>query len=208
MKAASLAELPQANRFARRRERTRQELLTAATTVLARQGIRATKIADIAAEADVGVGTFYLHFETKEALVDAVVQDVILRFKAAVDAARDAATDPLARIRNSTAAACGFARDHRELFKIVFGADGAHHELVRRAQALFAVDIEDNLRAGIEAGVLAPMHTALAAQALVGMITQLLAWWSEHEAVPIEWLEDTINHLSLHGTLRQPVPPV
>lgn len=205
MKTASVTALPPANRFARRRERTRQDILTAATTVLARQGMRSTKIADIATEADVGVGTFYLHFDTKEALVDAVVQDVILRFKAAVDAARDATTDPLERMRASTAAACRFARDHRELFKIVFGADGAHHALVHRAQALFALDIEENLRAGIEAGVLTPLHTALAAQALVGMITQLLAWWSEHEAVPIDWLEETINHLSLHGTLRQPV---
>ncbi len=204
MKTASVINLPPANRFARRRERTRQDILAAATTVLARQGMRSTKIADIAGEADVGVGTFYLHFDTKEALVDAVVQDVLLRFKAAVDAARDATADPLERIRSSTTAACRFARDHRELFKIVFGSDGGHHELVRRAQALFAVDVEDNLRAGIDAGVLQPLHTALAAQALVGMITQLLAWWSEHEAVPIEWLEETINHLSLHGTLRQP----
>lgn len=204
MKAASLTALRTANRFARKRERTRHDILAAATAVLAERGVRATKITDIAAAADVGVGTFYLHFDTKEALVDAVVQDTILRFKTAVDAARDATTDPLDRIRSSTAAVCHFARDHRPLFRIVFGSDGPHHELVRRAQALFAVDIEENLRDGVAAGVLTPLHTALAAQALVGMITQLLAWWSEHEAVPIEWLEETINHLSLHGTLRQP----
>jgi len=56
------------NRFERRRERTRQDLLAAATRVLAEKGLHRTKIADIAAAADVGVGTFYLHFPDKDSL--------------------------------------------------------------------------------------------------------------------------------------------
>ena len=31
------------------------------------------------------------------------------------------------------------------------------------------------------------------------MSTQLLAWWSEHEAVPVEWLNETIDTLTLRG---------
>jgi AcrR family transcriptional regulator len=53
------------NRFDRRREKTRVDLLQAAERVISRKGYHQTRIADIANEADVGLGTFYLHFKTK-----------------------------------------------------------------------------------------------------------------------------------------------
>src|SRR5262249_30558627 len=154
------------NRFERRKQRTRAELVAAATRVLARQGLQSTKIADIAAAADVGVGTFYLHFDTKEALYDALVEDAAARLKAAID-------DPVAETRGATEAMCRFARDNREVFKLVFGPGASHHEVVRRAQALFAQDIEQSIRRGIERGVFGVVPPAIAAQALVGMSTQL-----------------------------------
>ena len=187
------------NRFERRKQRTRAELVAAATRVLARQGLQSTKIADIAAAADVGVGTFYLHFDTKEALYDALVEDAAARLKAAIDAAREGIDDPVAETRGATEAMCRFARDNREVFKLVFGPGASHHEVVRRAQALFAQDIEQSIRRGIERGVFGVVPPAIAAQALVGMSTQLLAWWTEHEAVPVEWLNETIVTLTLRG---------
>src|SRR5262245_34262017 len=97
MKAMSAAAVP-SNRFERRRERTRQDLLGAAERVLAQKGLHQTKIADIAAAADVGVGTFYLHFPTKDALFDAVVEDTMRRFKATIDEARKSVDDPIAQM--------------------------------------------------------------------------------------------------------------
>jgi len=171
MNSSSL-KVAKGNRFERRKQRTRDDLVVAATRVLANKGLQATKITDIAAAADVGVGTFYLHFETKDALYDALVED---------------------------AAMCRFARDNREVFKLVFGPAVSHHDVVRRAQAEFARDIEQTIRRGVERGVFGPVPPAIAAQALVGMSTQLLAWWSEHEAVPVEWLNETIDTLTLRG---------
>src|ERR671935_1267480 len=101
-----------ANRFERRRERTRQELLAAAARVLAEKGLHDTKVADIAAAADVGVGTFYLHFATKEVLFDAVVEDTVARLKATIDAARASARDPVEKMRAANAAFFCFGRDN------------------------------------------------------------------------------------------------
>ncbi len=186
-------------RLERRKQKTRGDLLIAATRVLAEKGLHATKIADIAAAADVGVGTFYLHFDTKEVLYDALVDDAVARLKAAVDAAREGVDDPAEQSRAATRAFCRFAQDNREVFKLVFGPTASRHDVVRRAQALFAHDIEQTIRAGIERGVFGAVPPAIAAQALVGMSTQLLAWWTEHEAVPVEWLEETIVTLTLRG---------
>src|SRR5258707_6304628 len=146
MKSASAIATASGNRFERRRERTRQDLLGAAARVLAEKGLHQTKIADIAAAADVGVGTFYLHFPTKEALFDAVVEDTMRRFKATIDAARMSVVDPIDQMRAANAAFCRFACDNREVFRIVFGHAAAYNEVIRRAQALFAADVEESFR--------------------------------------------------------------
>ncbi len=197
MKSTSLAVT--ANRFERRKQRTREDLLAAATQVLVEKGLHATKIADIAAAADVGVGTFYLHFETKESLYDALVDDAVTRMKAAVDAARAGVEHPVEQSRVASRAFCRFAQENRELFKLVFGPTSSRHDVVRRAQALFAADIERTIRDGIARGVFGAVEPAIAAQALVGMSTQLLAWWTEHESVPVAQLEETIVTLTLRG---------
>src|SRR5437867_13188428 len=136
MKRASTVAFAGTNRFERRRERTRQELLAAATRVLAEKGLHQTKITDIAAAADVGVGTFYLHFPDKETLFDAVVEDTVRRLKAAVDAARDSARGAREQMLAANAAFFHFAQENREVFKIVFGHAAAYNDLILRAQAL------------------------------------------------------------------------
>ena len=188
-----------ANRFERRRARTRADLLTAATRVLAEQGLHHTTIADIAAAADVGVGTFYLHFSTKETLFRAVVEDTVARLKAAVDGARASAPDPVARMRAANAAFCRFAGENREVFRIVFGRGAAYDDVVHHAQALFAADVEETVRDGIASGAFAPLPPPVVAQAIIGMATQVLSWWTEHPAATLETLDDTMTTLALRG---------
>ncbi len=199
MSGTSTAATTTLNRFARRRERTRTELLAAATRVLAEKGLDQTKVSDIAAAADVGVGTFYLHFADKEALFDAVVDDTVRRLKATVDDARARAREPRAKIVATNRAFFRFAHDNREVFKIVFGHAAAYNDLIRRAQSLFIADIEKEVRQGIAAGAFAQLPPALVAQAVVGMATQVISWWTEHESVPIETLIETTTTLALHG---------
>src|SRR5438552_8572549 len=159
MKSASNTAVA-GNRFERRRKRTRAELLAAAARVLAEKGLHRRNIADIATAADVGVGTFYLHFPDKEALFDAVDEDTGRRLKATVDAAREKARGPLAKIQAANRAFFRFARDNREVFKIVFGHAAAFNDLIRRAQALFIADLEKTVREGIASGAFAQIGRA------------------------------------------------
>src|SRR5438552_3926284 len=184
MNKASLRVAP-ANRVERRRERTRRDLLAAAVRVLARKGLHDTKVADIAAAADIGVGTFYLHFPTKDALFDAVVEETVARLKATIDAARAAAPDAVARMRAANAAFCRFAQENREVFKIVFGHAAA--------------DNEETISEGVASGAFAPVPPPLAAQAVVGMATQVLSWWTEQESLSIDTLQETMIGLALRG---------
>jgi AcrR family transcriptional regulator len=198
MKTASATKLT-SNRFERRRGRTRRDLLTAATKVLAKKGFHETKISDIATAADVGVGTFYLHFPDKESLFDAVVDETVTRLKATIDEARGAETSPLAAVRAANVAFFRFAHENREVFKIVFGHAAAYNGLIRRAQALFIADLEATIREGIACGAFAALPPTVVAQAIIGMATQTLSWWTEHQSVPIETLIETTTTLALRG---------
>jgi AcrR family transcriptional regulator len=82
------------DRHARRREATRSKLVEAATTLFARQGVEATRIQEITEEADVGFGSFYNHFESKEAIAEAVLVATVAAQGAEIDALTSQLEDP------------------------------------------------------------------------------------------------------------------
>jgi AcrR family transcriptional regulator len=74
-----------ATRQDRRKLRTRARLVEAARRVISRKGIDATTILDITEEADVGFGTFYNYFESKEAILAAASAEAVERHGDALD---------------------------------------------------------------------------------------------------------------------------
>ena len=67
------------NRLQRRKQRTRAALIKAARTLVA-QGRLNVPVLEITRLADVGMGSFYNHFRTKEELFEAAVVDVLGEF--------------------------------------------------------------------------------------------------------------------------------
>src|SRR5271165_5509275 len=65
-----------ANRLERRKARTRAALISAAQSFIA-AGYLNVPILEITQAADVGLGSFYNHFESKEELFAAAVEDVL-----------------------------------------------------------------------------------------------------------------------------------
>jgi AcrR family transcriptional regulator len=185
MKAISTDRLASTGRFARRRERTRRELLRASKQVLAAKGYHRTKVTDIAAAADVGVGTFYLYYETKEQLFLELIEETARQLKEAVDTAKARATDPAAKARAGCEAFFRFAQRNRETFRILFG-EGAFNQAVRDAQAMFVADVEENFREGMHQGLFAPHPPAVVAQAVIGMLTQVVSWWIAQDEISLE----------------------
>jgi AcrR family transcriptional regulator len=58
----------------RRIQRKREEIINAATSVIARKGVAATTTKDIAEEADMGESTLYNYFESKRDILLAIMQ--------------------------------------------------------------------------------------------------------------------------------------
>ena len=63
------------NRVERRKEKTRRLLIEGARGLFYEKGLHLTKVEDITERADVGKGTFYRYFETKEVLVQEILQE-------------------------------------------------------------------------------------------------------------------------------------
>lgn len=72
-------------RGARRKRETRLRLLEAALGLMAKKGMEGVAINEITEAADVGFGSFYNHFESKEAIYGAVMEWVFEDFADALD---------------------------------------------------------------------------------------------------------------------------
>jgi AcrR family transcriptional regulator len=90
---ASVAE-EREPRGARRRRETRSRLLEAALKLMAEKGMEGVAINEITEAADVGFGSFYNHFESKEAIYAALVEWVFEGFADALDRQLNTLTDP------------------------------------------------------------------------------------------------------------------
>lgn len=108
-----------ANRFERRRAQTRQALIGAARAILAERGNAEVSIQVIAERADVGFGSFYNHFETKEALFDAAVADALEEYGQLLDAATGSIDDPAETFATSVRLALRLAASHPEITGIL-----------------------------------------------------------------------------------------
>jgi len=82
------------SRQQRRRSRTRALLIDAARRVMSDKGVDATSLRDIASAADLALGTFYNHFDSKDAVVDAIVDDAVERLGDGLDRLTAEMTDP------------------------------------------------------------------------------------------------------------------
>lgn len=78
----------------RRKRETRARLLRAAFDLMAERGKDAVAINEITEAADVGLGSFYNHFDSKDAIHAALVADVLDGFGRALTAIADALDDP------------------------------------------------------------------------------------------------------------------
>jgi AcrR family transcriptional regulator len=87
-----------ANRAERRRLRTRAALLAAAREVFASQGVGATTIQDITEAADVAKGSFYNHFDSKNAILRAVAEQTLAELAPALDMLTEPMRDDPARV--------------------------------------------------------------------------------------------------------------
>jgi AcrR family transcriptional regulator len=129
----------------RRKLEARQRLLAAARQVLAESGEENLRIGDITEMADIGFGTFYSHFESKEAIVEAVLTEVLAGVASAIGTRALEFTDPAETASFSYRRFVRFAGEEPELAAVLTKLSGA--------DALFENSLLPYARKTLERGI-------------------------------------------------------
>jgi AcrR family transcriptional regulator len=164
------------------------------------KGYAALTIKAITEEADVGYGTFYLHFKD----LDDVIWEVIYQM---AEEARIAAEQQISKLPfpmreyQSWVFLFDFAAQAREGISQLFGRNGSA-TLLQRYQDYLAVLHEDNLRAGRYSSGL-DLSPAFLAQFISGALVRLLVWWAE---TPNDYTPQQMADMMYQTVYRQPPP--
>jgi TetR/AcrR family fatty acid metabolism transcriptional regulator len=181
---------------------TRRRLIEAGTKLFARGGFARTRATDISREAGVAVGTLYLHFTDKEDLLREILFQGFEEIHAVV---RRIAETKYATVRESVRAHAealvGYAAEHPTLFQILFSTEVATTAAGAELLGSLTAHQEERLREGMAEGYFrADLDPGVAAHAVIGMLTQVLRWWTQDPSqAPREVVVDTVTKLRLFG---------
>ncbi len=98
---------------------TRQRILDVARDLFIAGGLTGLSMRKVAAEVGVSATAIYRHFDSKEALVVAVIEEGFRRFAEYLWRGLDA-RDPLARLHASCTQYARFALDHSAYYRVMF----------------------------------------------------------------------------------------
>ncbi|MEW2357184.1 TetR/AcrR family transcriptional regulator [Spirillospora sp. NPDC029432] len=136
-----------ANRTERRKARTRAALIRAAQTFLAEGNLNAP-ILEITRTADVGLGTFYNHFDSREQLFEVAIEEALDRHGALLDEITAELQDPAEIFAQAFRLTGRLHRLHPDLSKVLLNSGlsllASEKGLAPRAHR----DIEAGMRSG------------------------------------------------------------
>ncbi len=187
-------------RVARRRAQVRANLLSAARQVFTTRGYQQATISEIIQIADVAMGTFYLHFRDKEALLVALTEEGLATVREQFHAAiAQAGSEPLMPLIIRTLLRTAYQR--RDLFMLIGAGESAL--LVRsrthQAQQGLAGHFIPLFQQARDHGQLASYDPVLLANLLVGLLLRAIDWWHHQDEPGPDAMADQILSLLEHG---------
>ncbi|ANY19202.1 putative HTH-type transcriptional regulator YvdT [Tsuneonella dongtanensis] len=145
-----------------------RRLLDAAAHEFGELGFHAASISGITRRAGTALGSFYTYFNSKEAIFSALVTDMSRSVAEAAAAAMGADSTGVDREREALSAFLRFARDHKEIYRIIDEAEFADPVSYRAHYEGTARRIAARLDAGVETGQIARGDNEVRAWAIMG----------------------------------------
>ena len=142
-----MSDVPQGNRLDRRKARTRAALIRAAQTLIA-QGRTNVPVLEITQAADVGMGSFYNHFETKEQLFEAALESVLDSYGQLLDRVTAEIEDPAEVFATSFRLAGRLHRREPDLSRVLLN----NATRLLSAEDGLAPRARRDIQAGVDAG--------------------------------------------------------
>lgn len=165
-------------RHQRRRMQTRQQLIRAAVELVLEKGYAAVSIQDITDRADLGRGTFYIHFKDKEDVLWSAIQDGLRETENAAHRQFKGDLPPKLEYYGYLNI-FKHAERNQALYRVMLGEQGSAI-LTARVQTSLAAEFERDLAVlpqTLYAGFDVPAKILV--QIVTGAIVQLVCWWLE-----------------------------
>lgn len=172
-----------------RGRKTMRAILDAAAIEFGEHGFGETSIVSITRRADVALGSFYTYFNSKEEVFRALVNDLSSRVASHAASAMSEWPDAIAREKMALTAFLQFAREHKEIYRIIDESEFVDPQGYRDHYSATASRIFSRLQEGSAAGDLADDLTEAHAWAIMGMNVFLGlrygVWSEDHSAEEI-----------------------
>jgi len=159
------------------RERRRVHILLAAAKLFGQRGYHGTSVADVIEAAEISRGTFYLYFDSKDAVFLELMEQFIQRIMSVVEVVDPEGASPTERIAENVRRVVDVVFEHRDLTVMVlregFGVRPEVDEKLGRFYGFVREMLEGALRNGARHGLIRRVDEALAATALIGAIKEV-----------------------------------
>ena len=170
----------------KRGEATRRRVLEAAEAVFAEYGYHEASIVKLTERAGVALGTFYLYFDSKQSVFEALVIDLNNRVRQSMTEAMHGATTRIDAERGGFEGFFRFTAQHPALYRVVREAEFVSPAVMKLHYERIVEGYTDGLRAAQHAGdVDDALDPEIAAWALMGMgelIGMRFLLWERDEA--------------------------
>lgn len=201
-------------RVARAREQRRQrrdQILQAAKRVFAERGYHNASIAEVIDAAGTSRGTFYIYFDSKQAIFGELLDELFGKLATCVRPVdlSPGAPSPLDQLRANVTCAMTVVAQNLDLTRILFrtsqGIDAEIDRKVADFNAAVTRLIGRALRRGMEIGIVRPLDGDLVAHCIYGSVKELVSHFLENnrfQEKPLPSVVDEILRYNLTGLVK------
>ena len=132
-------------RTQRQQQRTRRLLLDAGLELVAANGVSGLRVQDVTERADIALGSFYNYFDSKDALLEAVISETLSAMAAATVADVDETTDPADVVAMANLRVVGLARSEPDLARLIVN--------IAHSESMFGDAVHPHARLAVERGI-------------------------------------------------------
>lgn len=167
----------------KRKELTRQKILDAARAVLAKKGYGGTRIADVVKKSKLARGTFYLHFQSVEQVLNALLQEIFIDIQRYLTDMQVEALDHKnfkTALGDLAKSLLGLFEQRREIVIMLLTTPNAEPRMRAQTiwfQELMQASIKVLLDRGIASGRLRKHDSELMSFLVAGGLREILSQW-------------------------------
>ncbi len=185
----------------------RAQLMEAALAAFSRGGYHGTHVSHIIAEAGVARGTFYLYFQGKREVFQALIDEMFDSLDSVIEVLDPTASaSPVEQMRRNLERFVGVLQARPRLTTLLLEQGAPLEPEVRERLRGFYLDLTDKVQQGLamgeELGLFEPMDREVVARAIVGAVKEVFYTWDhQREVFDPRRVADALIELTLRGLL-------